>query len=408
MTATNFPTASDGATHTIGNVTFTYSASLGRWQKTGSSSGGGGGSGGGVTTGTSLPSSGSAGDLFFNTATKAMYVYDGTEWDRIFSGANMMPEFTTSPNTSYTLNGSAGTAENITVAATDPEGFPVTYSYDTNPTNQTQATISQSGGAFTVTPSTDIANSGSFTMRFKATDGVNVSSKSSTMNLTFARQRWGVPSGTSDYLYTDLMNLSTIHSFSFYIVWDNTWDGTSSGHGRFWTTNQGSNSNIIWLGNLTSTITNETIGFWNGLSGGSSRFFFEVGSTYTSGTKYHVVFSMGTTSAIYVNGVPQSLSTGNSPTGNTLPFGSSTSGRLYLESYASASKMSDLCFYNAALTASEVTDIYNNNTHPSSLVNRWNPYSSEINNTTRIISPATGSTNLNWDAGMSITFSDVP
>ena len=244
-------------------------------------------------------------------------------------------------------------------------------------------------------------------MRFKATDGVNVSSKSSTMNLAFARQRWGVPSGTSDYLYTDLMNLSTIHSFSFYIVWDNTWDGTSGGHGRFWTTTQGSNSNIIWLGNLTSTITNETIGFWNGLSGGSSRFFFEVGSTYTSGTKYHIVFSMGTTTAIYVNGVSKSLSTGNSGTGNTLPFGSSTSGRLYLESNASASKMSDLCFYNAALTASEVTDIYNNNTQPSSLVNRWNPYSSEINNTTRIISPATGSTNLNWDAGMSITFSDV-
>jgi len=144
--------------------------------------------GGGVTTYANiaaLPSSGNTGgDLAFVTDVKAFYGWDGTEWDRVFSGKNMLPEFTTSPAASYNL-ASDGTATTVTVAATDPEGFAVSYSHDTSPTNQAQATITQSGGTFTVTPSTTESNAGTFTARFKAFDGVRTNSVSSTFGLNF-------------------------------------------------------------------------------------------------------------------------------------------------------------------------------------------------------------------------------
>jgi hypothetical protein len=133
-----------------------------------------------------FPSSGnSAGDLVLALDTGGIYVWDGSEWDRVASGADELPEFTTEPAASYELE-SDGTATIITVAATDPEGFPITYSHDTVPSNQAQATITNSGGTFTVTPSTNTANAGTFTLRLKASDGVNVSSKSSLLNLVFA------------------------------------------------------------------------------------------------------------------------------------------------------------------------------------------------------------------------------
>ena len=143
---------------------------------------------GGVTTYANiaaLPSSGNTGgDLAFVTDVKAFYGWDGTEWDRIFSGQNTLPSFTTSPAASYNL-ASDGTATSVTVAATDPEGFAITYSHDTTPANQAQATITQSGGTFTVTPTTNSSNAGTFTARFKAFDGVRTNSASSTFTLSF-------------------------------------------------------------------------------------------------------------------------------------------------------------------------------------------------------------------------------
>jgi len=133
-----------------------------------------------------FPSSGnSVGDLAFASDTGGLYVWDGTEWDRVASGADELPVFSTEPASSYTL-ATDGTATTISLAATDPEGFAITYDHDTTPSNQSQATIvNNNDGTFTVTPSTDSANEGSFSLRFKASDGVNISSKTSTMNLLF-------------------------------------------------------------------------------------------------------------------------------------------------------------------------------------------------------------------------------
>jgi len=183
--AVNFTDSpSNGDTITADGRTYTYDSSSSTWKIT-ATSGGGGGS---VTTYANiaaLPSSGNTGgDLAFVTDVKALYVWDGTEWDRIFSGVNTLPEFTTTPAASYDL-ALDGTATTVTVAATDPEGFAVTYSHDTSPSNQAQATITQSGGTFTVTPSTTASNAGTFTARFKAFDGVRTNSASSTFSLSF-------------------------------------------------------------------------------------------------------------------------------------------------------------------------------------------------------------------------------
>ena len=176
---------SDGATITANGKTYTYESSSAKWKASAAASGGGGS----VTTYANiaaLPSSGNTGgDLAFVTDVKAFYGWDGTEWDRVFSGKNMLPEFTTSPAASYDL-ADDGTATTVTIAATDPEGFAVSYSHDTSPTNQAQATITQSGGTFTVTPSTTTSNAGTFTARFKAFDGVRTNSASSTFSLEFS------------------------------------------------------------------------------------------------------------------------------------------------------------------------------------------------------------------------------
>ena len=193
-----------------------------------------------------LPSSGNTGgDLAFVTDVKALYVWDGTEWDRIFSGVNTLPEFTTTPAASYDL-ALDGTATTVTVAATDPEGFAVTYSHDTSPSNQAQATITQSGGTFTVTPSTTASNAGTFTARFKAFDGVRTNSASSTFSLSFYE----------------------------YVNWTTTNSYYNSGSG--WQLNDNGNNIEVYnagnLGTLSATHTTYTIA---DSQSGLSKVYFE-------------------------------------------------------------------------------------------------------------------------------------
>ena len=118
------------------------------------------------------------GDFAFAQDTKALYVWDGTEWDRVYNGPEETLTWSTEPPANYYLIPS-GPAQTITIAATDPEGFPVSYSVDTNPSSISEATISENNGTFTFTPSTDASLIGNtFSARFKATDGLHVISKS--------------------------------------------------------------------------------------------------------------------------------------------------------------------------------------------------------------------------------------
>ena len=231
--ATNFPNSpSNGDTHVFGGTTYTYNSTKGVWNSS-SSSGGGGAS---VTTDDTAPSSPSDGDLWWDSAggkmyvyyedtdssqwvsvsvpgstgpagadgsaqsytnlaafpssgntlgdfgiaqdTKALYMWDGTEWDRVFAGAEETLTWSTEPPANVSLIPS-GPDQTVTIAATDPEGFPVSYSIDTNPSSISEATISENNGTFTLTPSSNSALIGNtFSARFKATDGLHVISKS--------------------------------------------------------------------------------------------------------------------------------------------------------------------------------------------------------------------------------------
>ena len=90
------------------------------------------------------------GDLAFATLTKSLHIWDGAEWDRINAGADENPRLTTTPSSTHALNAD-GTNTAITIAATDPEGFPITYSHDTNPVSPNQVTnIVNNNGVFTM------------------------------------------------------------------------------------------------------------------------------------------------------------------------------------------------------------------------------------------------------------------
>ena len=177
--AINFPDSPSNGDKAHG---FTYNSTKGTWESSPAT-------GGGVTVYANLaafPSSGNTvGDYAFATNTKALYVWDGAEWDRISTGNNETPRLTTTPASVHQLN-SNGSTSSITIAATDPEGFPITYSYDTNPANPNQITnVVENNGVFTLTPSTTEAHEGNFTMRLKASDGISTISHPINVSLTF-------------------------------------------------------------------------------------------------------------------------------------------------------------------------------------------------------------------------------
>ena len=178
----NFPNSPSNGDTAHG---FTYNSTKGTWESSPAT-------GGGVTVYANLaafPSSGNtAGDYAFATDTKALYVWDGTEWDRVSTGNNETPRLTTTPASTLTLDGESGANGTITIAATDPEGFPITYSHDTNPANPNQVTsITNSGGTFTLVPSTNTAHAGNFTLRLKASDGISTISHAVTVTLAFIK-----------------------------------------------------------------------------------------------------------------------------------------------------------------------------------------------------------------------------
>jgi len=100
-----------------------------------------------------------------------IYVYSGSGWYKIATVQNDSPSAITGVDGSYSL-AIDGTPTVITAVSTDPEGFPLTWTYSTSGLGSI-ATVSQVDNVFTITPSTDDANFGTFTLTINATDGVN-------------------------------------------------------------------------------------------------------------------------------------------------------------------------------------------------------------------------------------------
>ena len=132
-----------------------------------------------------LPTSGTAGDMAYVTATNRLYIWTGTGWYNI-ALINTNPTIS-GVSSSYAL-AIDGTATTVTITASDPEGLPITYSIVSD-TSGNSATVAQGTGSntnvFTVTPSTNTAHAGTFSLTFRASDGVNIASSAASFTLQF-------------------------------------------------------------------------------------------------------------------------------------------------------------------------------------------------------------------------------
>ena len=132
-----------------------------------------------------LPTSGNdAGDLAFVKDTQAFYGWDSDQWIRLYGGVDEPLSWTTEASSVYNL--SPGETTTVTTVASDPEGYDVTYSFSTSPSNQAQATITNNNdGTFSLAASSNTSNAGTFTLRTLADDGLHKIGKNSSITLSF-------------------------------------------------------------------------------------------------------------------------------------------------------------------------------------------------------------------------------
>ena len=134
-----------------------------------------------------LPLSGNdVGSLAFVQETNRLYIWNGTGWFNI-ALINTNPTITQGPDASYVLD-DFGTPTVITLEANDPEGLNIQWNYEITSGSLTNgggttATIQQNNNIFTITPSTNMSYAGSFDVSFTASDGINVSTSTSTFSL---------------------------------------------------------------------------------------------------------------------------------------------------------------------------------------------------------------------------------
>ena len=133
-----------------------------------------------------------AGDNVLVTNTDKLYIFDGVGWYLIATITNASPSAISGVDATYDL-ASDGTATTITAVSTDPEGFPLTWSYAvTTGSLGSTATVSQADNVFTITPSTTEAHAGTFSLTFSVTDGVN-GSVNAVSAFTLAFASWATP-----------------------------------------------------------------------------------------------------------------------------------------------------------------------------------------------------------------------
>ena len=110
-----------------------------------------------------------SGDIVLVTNTDKLYIFDGVGWYLIATITNSSPSAISGVDATYDL-ASDGTATTITAVSTDPEGFPLTWSYAvTTGSLGSTATVSQADNVFTITPSTTEAHAGTFSLTFSVT-----------------------------------------------------------------------------------------------------------------------------------------------------------------------------------------------------------------------------------------------
>jgi hypothetical protein len=134
----------------------------------------------------------SDGDQAFVLANNNLYIYKTNGWFKIATVENLQPGSISGIASSYVL-ADDGTPTVITATATDPEGFPLTWSYAvTTGSLGSTAAVSQTDNVFTITPSTTEADAGDFSITFSVTDGATTAVNAvSSFTLSFT-QNFGI------------------------------------------------------------------------------------------------------------------------------------------------------------------------------------------------------------------------
>jgi hypothetical protein len=207
--ATNFPAnPSNGDTH----AGFTFNSATGAWESSA------------VTppaqdpavtvyaTVDDLPTSGvTTGQQAFVSATNRLYIWNSSGWYNI-ALINTTPSIS-GASASYTL-ATDGTPTVVTITAADPEGLPITYDIVSDTSGNT-ATVTSNNNIFTITPSTNDADAGTFSLTFRASDGVNIASAISEFTLAFQVQNSNYTTalitsvGTNNQVNNDFVDSST-------------------------------------------------------------------------------------------------------------------------------------------------------------------------------------------------------
>lgn len=131
---------------------------------------------------TDLPLSGNtAGSMAFVQETNRLYLWSGTGW---YNVATISPSsgYISGADSGYTL-ATDGTPTVITLSQTGLTSPTWSYQVTSGSIGRT-ATVTQSDNVFTITPSTNPKNVGSFNITFSATDGSNTILRSSAFTLS--------------------------------------------------------------------------------------------------------------------------------------------------------------------------------------------------------------------------------
>ena len=159
-------------------------------------------------TASDLPTSGNkVGDQAFVGENNRLYMWSGSGWYNI-ALINASPSITSSHDSSYTL--SYGTPLNISIDAEDPEGLDLVYNFSTSDSIGNALNITNDSSQFTITPSSNYAEEGTFGLVFTVSDGINLAT-SGTSNFTLFNNPPTQPTGaSSSYVLSKTGNTTSI------------------------------------------------------------------------------------------------------------------------------------------------------------------------------------------------------
>ena len=367
---------------------YTDDSDVSYWVSTQPSGTIGGSGGSGVTTYADLTARDAAspdeGALAYITSTDDLYIYNGSSWDRAYAGADDGPQWdsagSTPPDTLTLIAGDSASV--VSISATDPEGFNITYDVDVAPANQTRFTITNNNdGTFSFLPdSAGSSNSGDIIARFRASDGLNYISKSSTITLSTFPQRsnliayydfrktssWDGSSSTVYDLSENGLNVGlTIGSGSYL-------NGTGIGGATAlnvatdttmsWTTTQVQNvSSIMVIFSRPTDVdtvlfnngTNAYLGTYGQNSSNTHALYGITGIEKTNGV------TISDNRTVSYNALSSSLYNSWAATGIT---GTSTYGlafNSYQTPFNSAYELQAIMFWSVDLTAAEIESVHN-------------------------------------------------